>query len=72
MEHETFWSLVKSLPHWEFELLLMALFDGLLGAIILPWWKRAHTHHQSDDQRIEALERELDNIKSRLGIKEKS
>lgn len=47
MCHETFWTLLKDPAHWYFELLLILLFDVLIGALLLPCLKRyvhAHTH----------------------------
>jgi hypothetical protein len=43
IEHETFWTLLTDLPHWEFEIFLMVIFDGLVGAILWPLIKR-HIH----------------------------
>jgi hypothetical protein len=36
-EQETFWTLLMSGPHWIFELMLMVVFDGLIGLIIWPF-----------------------------------
>jgi len=38
--HETFWTLLHDPAHWEFEIFLMVVFDGLLGALLFPWVKR--------------------------------
>ena len=31
---ETFWFLLHNAAHWEIEIFLMVLFDGLIGALI--------------------------------------
>lgn len=51
-EHaETYWSLVTDLAHWELEITIMIVFDGLVGAIAWPilkrYWTRHH-HHNSE------------------------
>lgn len=56
MEHETFWSLMRSGPHWLFELFLMFLFDVVIGLVLWPCFKRYALHHQSDDKKTEKLE----------------
>jgi len=43
MVAESFWILFRDPGHWMFELFLMALFDGLIGAILWPLIKR-HIH----------------------------
>lgn len=58
-EHETFWTLLGDLAHWEFELFLMFLFDGVIGVLIWPRLKRWVSHHKSDDQKIERLEKQI-------------
>lgn len=60
---ETFIELTKSTGHWEFEIMLMALFDGLIGALAWPlfrkWLKkhdeRKHAHQHCDDIHQEEL-----------------
>jgi uncharacterized membrane-anchored protein YhcB (DUF1043 family) len=69
MEHETFWTLMCSLPHWEFEIFLMLVVDGLLGALILPLFKRWIRHHRSDDDQLATLQKQVKSIQDRLGIK---
>lgn len=51
MEHETFIGLLKSWPHWEFEILLMVVFDGLIGAVLWPLLKKHWGHHVARDKR---------------------
>lgn len=59
MEEETFWTLLTDAAHWEFELFLIALFDGLIGLLIWPRIKQFFIHHKSDDDRIADIERRL-------------
>ena len=55
---ETFWTLLHDKGHWEFEIFLMLLFDGLVGAILWPWIapfvKRHWKHHIDRDKREDA------------------
>jgi hypothetical protein len=37
---ETFWTLLRDPAHWEFEIFLMVVFDGLLGALLFPAVRR--------------------------------
>jgi hypothetical protein len=70
MEHETFLSLLQDLSHWEFELFLIFLFDGVIGLFLWPCIKRFFKHHRSDDKKIAELERrikELEKITNRIG-----
>ncbi len=48
---ETFWTLLRDPSHWEFEIFLMILFDGLIGALLFPWIRRHWQHHVSRDQK---------------------
>ena len=66
MEKETFWTLLHDLPHWEFELFLIFIFDVLIGILIWPTIRKFTTHHKSDDERIADLEKEIREIKSKL------
>ena len=44
MIQETFGALLRDRAHWEFELFLMLIFDGLLAGLLIPFghkhWKR--------------------------------
>lgn len=42
---ETFWFLLHDTAHWEFELFLMLLFDGLVGICIWPFVKKGVQHY---------------------------
>ena len=56
---ETFWTLLRDRAHWEFELFLMILFDGLVGAVIWPYLKGWFKHHKGDDEKIDELEKRV-------------
>lgn len=49
--HETFWILLRDPAHWLFELFLMALFDGVIGALLLPYVRKHWVHHIDRDKR---------------------
>jgi hypothetical protein len=68
MEHETFWTLLKDAAHWEFELFLILLFDGLIGALLWPRLKRWTKHHKSDDDKLDDLEENLNEIRAAMGL----
>jgi len=59
MEKETFWTLLSDLPHWEFEVFLIILFDVIIGALIWPNIKRMFSHHKEDDDKIAELEKRI-------------
>ena len=66
-EHETLLTLLKDPAHWGFELILIALFDGLIGAILYPLFikpriDRWKAHHKGDDTAIEKLQRRVDEL----------
>lgn len=54
---ETFMELVKDPNHWLFEIMLMVIFDGLIGMILYPLFKRwlkshdekKHAHEHCQD-----------------------
>lgn len=55
---ETFWSLLHNSAHWEFELFLMVLVDGMILGVgwNLIWNKylRQHwQHHLDRDKKVE-------------------
>ncbi len=49
--HETFWTLLHDPAHWAFELFLMALFDGVIGALVWPYVRTHWIHHIERDER---------------------
>ena len=65
MEQETFWTLLTDAAHWEFEIFLIALFDGLIGVIIWPRIQRFFKHHESYDDRLADMERRLRQLEGR-------
>ena len=71
MEHETFLSLLRDPSHWEFEIFLMILFDGILGGLVWglllgPWVKKKLKHHVSDDEKIERLEKQVRRLQHKV------
>lgn len=52
VEHETLAALLTDPNHWVLELVIMAVFDGLIGLLAWPfvkaWWGRHHSHEQCD------------------------
>jgi hypothetical protein len=56
---ETFWTLLRDSAHWEFEIFLMLLLDGLVGAIAWPLIKKHWEHHIERDKREGILPRDL-------------
>lgn len=70
-EHETLLMLLKDPNHWIFELILMGIFDLLIGAILWPLvlrprLQRWHSHHKGDDNKIEKLERKVAELEARM------
>ena len=62
MEKETFLTLIQDLAHWEFEIFLMVLFDGVIGfllwgMLLRPLWNRWFRHHKEDDNKLATLEK---------------
>jgi hypothetical protein len=68
-ETETFWTLVCSAAHWELELLIVFIVDVLIGLILWPIIRSKALHHQSDDDKIERLERQVKEMREVLGMK---
>jgi len=50
-ETETFWTLLHDKAHWEFEIFLMVLFDGVIGALLWPTIKKHWNHHIARDKK---------------------
>ena len=44
-EHETFWSLMCDAAHWEFEIFLIILIDGLILGLAWPFIRKHLKHH---------------------------
>ena len=51
LEQETFWSLLHNAAHWEFEIFLMILFDGVIGLLLWPFIKKHWKHHTDRDRK---------------------
>jgi hypothetical protein len=51
---ETFWTLLHDMAHWEFEIFLMIIFDGVLGGLVTyliwPKIKEHWAHHKARDK----------------------
>jgi hypothetical protein len=65
MEQETFWTLLRDLPHWEFELFLMVIFDVIIGALIWPRIKKSLMHHKEDDLTMASLEKRVKDLEEK-------
>jgi hypothetical protein len=50
-EQETFFDLLRSPGHWLFEIFLMAIFDGIIGALAWPFLKSHWIHHRTRDKK---------------------
>jgi hypothetical protein len=68
MEHETFFTLICDLAHWEFELFILVICDVFIGALLWPQLKRWTKHHKSDDQQLADLQEQVAEIQRKLGI----
>lgn len=49
--HETFTTLLRDPAHWEFEIFLMLLFDGLIFGLLFPFALKHWRHHIMHDKR---------------------
>jgi hypothetical protein len=47
--HDTFWTLLRDSAHWEFEIFLMLLFDGVLAGLCAPFVRKHWQHHIDRD-----------------------
>jgi hypothetical protein len=45
-EHETFWNLLRDSAHWEFEIFLIIVVDGLLMGLLWPFIRKHINHHR--------------------------
>ena len=50
---ETFNSLLRDRAHWEFEIFLMLIFDGLIAGLLFPSARKHWKHHIARDQQDE-------------------
>ena len=49
--HETFWTLLHDSAHWEFEIFLMVIFDGVIGMLFWPFLRKHWAHHVLRDKK---------------------
>jgi hypothetical protein len=54
--HDTFWTLLGDRAHWEFEIFLIMLFDGLLAGIFWPFLRKHWGHHIARDRAGDAAQ----------------
>ena len=65
-ETETFWTLLHDVPHWEFELFLIFLFDGIIGLLIWPQIMMWFRHHKEGDSKMGDLEQRVRELEQKL------
>ncbi len=63
---ESFFDLLTDPAHWYFEFLLIIIFDVIVGIFIWPFISKALTHHKSDHERLEDLEKEMQILKQKI------
>ncbi|MBI1974468.1 MAG: hypothetical protein HYS51_01260 [Candidatus Zambryskibacteria bacterium] len=62
MEQETFWTLVRDVAHWEFEIFLIIIFDVIIGILIWPRIRKLFKHHEEDDHKLAELEERVNKL----------
>ena len=72
MEPETFWTLLHDKAHWQFEIFLIVLFDVIVGGALFPFVRYRLLHHESDDEKIAKMQKQIRVLQDRLGITENS
>ncbi len=55
--HETFWTLLHDKAHWEFEIFLMILFDGIIMGLLYPFARIHWKHHVRRDKQDQEFRR---------------
>jgi hypothetical protein len=63
---ETLWDLLRDPNHWIFEIILMILFDFVIGVLLWPRVRRAFRHHEGDDASIEDLQRRVLELEKKI------
>ena len=62
--HETFWTLLRDQAHWEFEIFLQIVLDGVLLGLCWPFIKKHWAHHVHRDNvdagKVQLIEKNLD------------
>ena len=66
VETETFVSLLHDAAHWEFELFLMAVFDGVIGCLLWPFVRKHWQHHVRRDEQDVAAKELQDTVNRRI------
>ena len=66
MHEETFWTLLQDAPHWEFEIFLIILFDGIIGLLIWPQIMMWFRHHKEGDSKMGNLEKRIQTLEEEL------
>ena len=51
IQPETFWTLLRDAAHWEFEIFVTLVFDGLVLGLLWPFIRRHWNHHLNRDAR---------------------
>ena len=50
-EDESLWTLMHSVAHWEFELILILLFDILIAGLLWPFIRKHINHHKCPEDK---------------------
>jgi len=71
---ETFWTLLHDAAHWEFEIFLMVVFDGIIGylgfKLFWPFIRKHWKHHVERDEREAAQPALTHTVLGAYGIRE--
>lgn len=68
---ETFGTLLRDPAHWEFELMLIVIFDGVLGMLVWPFIDRhLHSGDEGEHMHVEALEDVVTGLVERIRVLE--
>ena len=62
MEHITFWDLLKSPAHWQFEAFLIILLDVIIGILIWPRIKKWFKGTEEDHDKLTDLEKRIKSL----------
>jgi hypothetical protein len=68
---ETFGTLLRDPAHWYFELMLIVIFDGVLGMLVWPFIDRhLHSGDEGEHMHVEALEDVVTGLVERIRVLE--